>query len=244
MAYAQNWTPAVAVYGWGTQIRPENESNIELTVIIDDFNQTVTINKYFANLHTVNRGDGNPIVELSSSITHTYTTPGTYTIIFSFTLGDSRRTFHQSVDPLVSIIGTTANDIYLSKLPELKKYFGANILDVWPNFFAWFNRDGALTSLPDWSFDMSYIVTADDDFFASFNHNGALTHIPTSLVFPSGNIVGHWVNDFMNAFNSMVAVIDRNTEDIINNVTEPPNNRYTFSYNQPWYSNLSTNWRA
>jgi len=49
--------------------------------VITAANQTVRVNKYFANNFTVNRGDGSSVVTLTTTgATKTYTSPGTYFI--------------------------------------------------------------------------------------------------------------------------------------------------------------------
>ena len=75
--------------------------SIQLTAEITAANQTVTVNKYFANAHTIDWGDGTPITTLTSDTLHIYATTGTRTITLTFTGGDSRWVFGGLDKPLV-----------------------------------------------------------------------------------------------------------------------------------------------
>jgi len=50
-------------------------SQIELTAEITAAGQTVTVNKYFANAHTIDRGDGTASADLTADTTYTYSSP-------------------------------------------------------------------------------------------------------------------------------------------------------------------------
>jgi surface protein len=70
-------------------------------------------------------------------------------------------------------------------------------------FFPYFNEGGALTSLPDGSFDTSNITTVKrEGFFNSFNKGGALTSLPVGS-FDTSNITtaegGVFFSDFNNS---------------------------------------------
>jgi len=72
-------------------------TDMYLKVITTGPNQTVRINKYFANAFMVNRGDGSPSITLTTTgVTKTYTQSGTYTIALTLTGGAERRTFHSN----------------------------------------------------------------------------------------------------------------------------------------------------
>ena len=68
-------------------------TEIELTADITAPGQTVTVNKYFANAYTIDRGDGTPKADLTADTLHTYTNAGSYTITLAFTGGEKRWTF-------------------------------------------------------------------------------------------------------------------------------------------------------
>ena len=116
-----------------------NPSDIQLTAEITAANQTVRINKYFANAYTVDRGDGSPVTELTADTTHSYTTTGEYQITLSLTGTATRWTFGSIYKPLVPKAGTTANNIYLSSMPSLADYFGTSATSPGDNFFRSFN---------------------------------------------------------------------------------------------------------
>jgi hypothetical protein len=58
-------------------------SSIDLTAEITAANQTVKVNKYFGNAHTIDRGDGTAISNHTADTTHTYATTGDYIITLS-----------------------------------------------------------------------------------------------------------------------------------------------------------------
>jgi hypothetical protein len=53
----------------------------------------VTVNKYFANTYTINRGDGTAMADLMGDTTHTYLSTGDYTITLALTGGATRWIF-------------------------------------------------------------------------------------------------------------------------------------------------------
>jgi len=64
----------------------------------------------------------------------------------------------------------------MSYMPDLS-HFGIRRLA--PNNFFWsFNRNGALTSFPEGSFDTRPVNEAQHGFFGHFNDGGALTSLP------------------------------------------------------------------
>jgi len=65
----------------------------------------------------------------------------------------------------------------VSRIPDLS-WFGMSESDVGNYYFYNFNRGGALTSLPEGSFDTSAITTVGLAFFGLFNANGSLTSLP------------------------------------------------------------------
>ncbi len=159
------------IWKWNEKVRPNEYlwSDIVITAVITQANQTVKINKYFTNAHSINRWDGGATTNHTADTTHTYTSPGTYEITLSLGSGVSRWTFTSIYRPLVPKAGTTANNIYISKMPKLSDWFGNSATSAGDFFFLGFNRGGALTSLPAGSFDTSNITSAEEYFFSSFN---------------------------------------------------------------------------
>ena len=136
-------------------------SDIQLTAVIIATGQTVRVNSYFTNNHTINRGDGTPTVALDQDRTRSYS-PGTYTITLSLAGGATRWTFwHLAYAdyPLVPKDGTSAHNVYVSKMPDLSDYFGLGATYVGYAFFYCFNYNGAITSFPEGSFDTSNIIS-------------------------------------------------------------------------------------
>ena len=178
--------------------------SIQLTAEITAANQTVTVNKYFANAHTIDWGDGTPVTTLSANTLHTYATTGSYTITLAFTGGAGRWTFANSAIPFIPQAGTTANNIVVSSIPALS-WFGISPTDVGDNFFINFNYLGALTSLPAGSFDTSSISgVVGNNFFAGFNKQGVLTSLPAGSFNISGiTSIG---NSFFSQFNRVGAL--------------------------------------
>jgi PKD repeat protein len=76
---------------------------IELTAEISSANQTVTLNKYFANAFRVDRGDGSAVQNVTAAITHTYTGAGTYTITLTNTAANRQWTFQEQYEPFIPI---------------------------------------------------------------------------------------------------------------------------------------------
>ena len=71
--------------------------DIVLEATATSVNQTLKINKYFANAYTVDRWDGNPVQNLTANTTHTYTSAGTYNIILS------HYRYHEQIDGLLEM---------------------------------------------------------------------------------------------------------------------------------------------
>ena len=143
-------------------------------------NQKLKINPYFANSYTVDWWDGKSVQKITSSaITHTYTWAGTFTIKLSLTWWANRWTFKNGYNyPLVPTDGTTVTWVKIIYMPSLASWFGESEIDPWDHFFRAFNIRWAITSLPDWSFDTSYITEAGDEFFDQFNREWLLTSLP------------------------------------------------------------------
>jgi hypothetical protein len=159
---------------------------IELTVTTSAGGQQVALNKYFSNQHYVNWGDDNAItgdgVELAANTTHSYAAAGTYRIrLTSAVTRDGHKVWaFSSADnapPLVSSLGTNAERVVVSFIPPMERFVTDSGAAA-DNFFRYFNKNGAIKSLPNGSFDTSRIAIAGNRFFASFNDHGALTSLP------------------------------------------------------------------
>lgn len=165
------------MYG-GREIRPEPPiiDYIELKAVVTAANQTVKVNKYFANAHNIDWWDGSPVANHTADTTHTYSAAGTYKIKLTLAWWATRWTFVSAAKPLVPTAGTTASNIYISSMPSLADYFGANATNPGDNFFYCFNYIGALTSLPAGSFILSQLpVASRNNYFSYFNSDGKLT---------------------------------------------------------------------
>ena len=212
-----------------------NDLDIVLQATATEANQTLKINKYFANAYTVDRWDGTTGA-LTADTVHTYDAEWTYDIILSLAWWVDRWKFQKVYKPLVPKAWTTITWVQITYMPSLADWFGNNetvpgdyffmsfnnawtltslpdwsfgmssIIAVWNNFFENFNYNWTLTWLPDWSFDMSNITTVWNNFFDYFNNNWALTELP-DWSFDTRNITTAWDN-FFNYFNSNWALTE------------------------------------
>jgi len=209
-----------------------NPKNIVIEAISTEENQTISISKYFANDYTVDRWEWGGAIKLTSRTGHTYLTSWTHTITLSLTGTATRWSFYCNYDvTLVPKAGTTVTWVKIVFMPSLADGFGSNktnpwncffdnfnrnwaltslpewsfdtsnITRVWRSFFEMFNEGWALESLPEWSFDLSNITTVWNEFFWWFNRNWALTSLPT-WSFNIGNIRGSVWNNFFSYFNA------------------------------------------
>ena len=163
---------------WVVNAQSEPSKDIVIEATATEANQTLTINKYFANAYTVSRCDGCETSTLSSDTWHTYEEPWTYTITLSLTGWATRWTFQNVSKPLVPQNGTTMTWVKIAYMPSLADWFGTSSTTAGNYFFYNFNRDWALTSLLEWSFDTSKITTVWNYFFDKFNNNWKLTSLP------------------------------------------------------------------
>jgi len=105
---------------------------------------------------------------------------------------------------------------------------------VGDNFFRAFNHEGALTSVPEGSFDLSSVTTVGTGFFEDFNRDGRLTHLPDSFKRPALGSAGvDLTANFLNAFNSPDYAIKRSVPLVVAGIATPSTNKATFSDNQP-----------
>ena len=166
--------------------------------------QTLRINKYFANVYTVDWWDGSPVETVSSNKTHTYSVASGYTITLSLTGSASRWTFKNGLNPLVPKEGTTMTWVKIVSMPSLADGFGNTSEAPWDYFFDAFNVWWKITSLPEWSFDTSYITIAPIWFFRVFNLQWELGELPAKS-FNISNI--SFVGDhFFEQFNHLWAL--------------------------------------
>jgi len=70
-------------------------------VVTTGANQTVRVNKYFANAYMVDWGDGSIKINLTADTTKTYANSGTYVITLALTGSATRWTFQNTTNPLV-----------------------------------------------------------------------------------------------------------------------------------------------
>lgn len=94
-----NTTLKTTSANWQNRGLLPKDQDIDLTAEITTGGQMVRLNKHFANAFTVDWGDGNPVVNVGGTITHTYTATGTY--IITLTKTTARWTFTSSAVPLI-----------------------------------------------------------------------------------------------------------------------------------------------
>ena len=167
--------------------------NIILEATSTAANQTLKINKYFANAYTVDRWDGTTW-NLTADTTHTYASAWTYTITLSTTA--DRWTFSENSKTLVPMSGTTMTWVKITYMPSLLEWFQSDATSVGSWFFYRFNSEWAITSLPEWSFDTSHITTVWAHFFSSFNNSWKLATLP-EWSFDISNITSVGMSFFM-----------------------------------------------
>ncbi len=147
-----------------------NNTDIVISIKTTQSNQTLTINKYFSNKYTVNWWDWTKRQEIIEDTTHTYKKAWKYNVILSLTPWYKRRTFDKETrKALIPINYTTIAEAKIISMPSLAEWFGDNKEEPWDNFFAYFNFNWIINSLPEGSFDTSQIKKAWNNFFASFN---------------------------------------------------------------------------
>jgi hypothetical protein len=158
---------------------------IELTVTTTAENQTVTLNKYFANTFNITWGDTNNTSDdgtfTADNITHTYSAAGTNTYTIRLTPQSNALfgawAFKSAYVALVPTDGTTASSVVVSYMPPMERFMTS--ATAAPDYFFYnFNYEGAITELPFGSFDTSNITTVGDYFFQYFNCYGDLTELP------------------------------------------------------------------
>ena len=183
---------------WDVCITSDKDIVIQATATAA--NQTLKINKYFANAYIVDRWDGTTW-DLMEDTIHTYENKWTYNIILSLTWWASRWKFYFSKKPLVPSNWTTMTWVGIIYMPSLADWFGDSATNVGNYFFSQFNSYWAIASLPEWSFDTSNITKVGTYFFALFNsYHTPLTTLP-EWSFNISNISGTVGNNFFYFFN-------------------------------------------
>ena len=247
--YKDNWTTCVI------------NKDIVIEATATDANQTLKINKYFANDYTVDRWDGTSD-DLIDDIVHTYDEASGYTITLSLSWAD-RWTFLGVTKPLVPAAETTMTWIKIVTMPSLAEWFGesttspgnnffrafnhqwalvslstwsfdtSSIEVPWNGFFQGFNYEWMLKTLPDWSFNISNIETVGDYFFQSFNVSWALIGLPDGS-FDTSNIKTVW-DAFFNTFNRNGSLISLPTWSFnISNITWDVGKFFFCAFNREW----------
>ena len=180
-----------------------NDLDIVLQATATEANQTLKINKYFANAYTVDRWDWIS-GDLMADTTHTYENEWIYNIILSLTWWVSRWTFTSNQKPVVPKNGTTVTWVKIIYMPSLAEWFGNSATAPWNYFFYFFNgwngwNGWALMDLPNGSFDTSNIITVWSYFFDDFNWGWLLTSLP-DWSFDTSNIttVGNYFFSYFN----------------------------------------------
>jgi len=183
---------------WEISYDKNSKTNIVINITVVQANQKITINKYFSNDYNVDWWDG--LIEwLTEDKTHTYEKVWTYDIILSLREWAERWMFQGWYKPLISKNLTSIKEIKITSMPSLAEWFGESETEPWDNFFAYFNYWWAITELPKWSFDTSWIKVAWDGFFTYFNSKWALTELP-EWSFDTSNIKIVW-DRFLGWFN-------------------------------------------
>ncbi|MDR0591905.1 MAG: YDG domain-containing protein, partial [Bifidobacteriaceae bacterium] len=150
--------------------------------------QQVTLNKYFPHDYTIDWGDVSGAAEPApdTSTTHTYAAAGSYEITLTSTRTHQTRRwwFELSDAGLVPAAGTNAT-VVVAAMPRMRAFTPSATASGFDLFYR-FNYEGALTGLPDGSFDTSGIEDAGSYFFSDFNYKGALTELPEGSFDTSG----------------------------------------------------------
>jgi len=163
----------------------DEDKEIIIEVTATEADQTLTINKYFNSAYTVDWGDGSPVETVSTGITHPYDTAWTYNITLSLTWNATRWKFFTNGNnnsytlQLVPKKWTTVTWVKIIYMPSLVDWFWESSTKVGGNFFLSFNANWAITSLPEWSFDTSYVKNGYNQFFGFFNKSWSLISLPT-----------------------------------------------------------------
>jgi hypothetical protein len=191
--------------------------------------QTVTVNKYFANTYDIDWGDSSTDKSPTDAITHTYSEPGPYIIrLTSATYGRYQAWSFKtdSSTPLIPASNTTAQSVSVFYLPPMER-FQTDTSTAPNDFFVAFNRHGALTSLPDGSFNTSKITRVGNNFFIAFNGDGKLTSLPDGS-FNTSNItsVGNFFFGFFNDSGALTSLPDGSFN--TSNITSVRNNFFRY----------------
>ncbi|MDR0875837.1 MAG: InlB B-repeat-containing protein [Clostridiales Family XIII bacterium] len=214
-AYAEDTTtPVVSA--------EDSESGEEVTALADNDRQdvisltftdsgTATIYNKWTTTIIVNGGDQTNIdVNADSSIDVIVSVNDVVTITESE--NDTFREWGSNVySPLVENV-----DCELTAIPAMNVFTEDTAGTTAGNYFFYrFNSGGALTSLPEGSFDTSDITHAEDNFFCGFNADGDLTSLPEGSFNTSNITVAD--NGFFDRFNDWGALTQGNKGVVITN---------------------------
>jgi hypothetical protein len=175
---------------------------IQLTVTVTVANQLLYLNKYFENSYRVDWGDDSPLIDKPAGTTlHTYAERGTYTVaMIPYSYSEYSQWTFSSTNALALVARASTASATLRYVPPMH-FFMTDAVSAPASFFAYFNSNGAITSINDGAgnFNTSAITTVSDRFFYSFNRNGALVLVPddcfnTSAITTAGS-------DFFASFN-------------------------------------------
>ena len=244
---------------------PNKEISIILSASATETGQTLKINPYLANTLLVDRWDGSTWYAWRHNYAHSWD----YHITLNTTA--ERWSFKNTTEGLVPKDWTTMTGIKVITMPSLASWFWVSSEEAGDSFFQAFNSNGAISALPEWSFDTSYLSwSLGKHFLSSFNKNGALTSLPEgsfsideisevgddffSEFNYSGNISSlpqsftmlslgtSSKNWYQNAFNSPT-ILTTSIQWLIDNISIPFSDRNTFSSNQPGIScSIHKNW--
>ena len=210
-------------------VEPCHESVIIIKAEITQPWQTVRVNKYFSNSYYI-QVDWGTEEQMSSQKDIVFNETWIHEIVLR--KNDClRRLFGSGSVALVPINWTSANNVWIDYIPNLKDWFGYSAEIPWPRYFYSFNVYWALTSLPvgsfdtsdievagfgffekfnkwwnleslpEWSFDISNIQTVEGDFFSHFNEQWNLESLP-EWSFDTSNITWDVSGWFFSWFNS------------------------------------------
>lgn len=186
-------------------IKNNDSKDIVISVNVTAANQTLKINKYFANSYVVDWWDWSKIQKKwikeidydwgnREYWTHKYKKRWTYTVRLSLSPWAYRWEFSCNSSSLIPEYWTTVSDVKILSMPSLVDGFWDSATNPWDCFFSYFNSEWIITSLPEWSFDTSNITIAGRCFFCWFNHHSAanrylwLTSLP-EWSFDTSNIM-------------------------------------------------------
>jgi hypothetical protein len=177
----QNLPTTVAFTFGESDFTPSSNSII---IVFDEPGDANVYNQWVGNVnYTLTDSEGNlknltpptlPKGALSNAVSLSVIA-GDILVLEEVTPNVSFRSWRQSDDPLVENVAA-----HVTAMPSMDAFTkaGSAGTEAGEYFFYGFNNGGSLTSLPEGSFDIRNITTADSNFFKGFNYGGALTSLP------------------------------------------------------------------